>query len=109
MFDDSIKNTLGFSNISSSSICSNNLNPASDEEESVPFNIIILPADSPVPSSSNTPSSISSSCVRELSIARWSCPDTCVPLSSNIASEKLSVEKSSTTKLPVFSVSILLD
>ena len=75
---------LGLVVTSSSSTCSNNLNPASELELSVPFNIIKLPALSPVPSSSNTPSSISSSCVRELSIARLSCPETCVPLSNNM-------------------------
>ena len=62
------------------------MKPASDEEESVPFSMITSPASSPVPSSSKKPSSISSSCVRELSIARWSCPLTCVPLSNNMAS-----------------------
>ena len=45
IFEDSIKNTLGFNvSTSSSSICNNNLNPASELELSVPFNIIKLPA-----------------------------------------------------------------
>ena len=62
------------------------------DEESVPFNIITSPASSPVPSSSKKPSAISSSLVRELSIARLSCPETCVPLSSKIDSLKELVE-----------------